>query len=433
MSTAATGLDKYLLELGWAVETLMANVDLRWFIADEDSRLPEWIANDLGTVTVAVQQIAQSGLQGGVLAAAQNVAAAARTAWDSFNSQWQNDRHLNVIRLKEVEPEFLTPDHWEAKSLLHDDAWQDLRRELTVLAVTLPDSLAFFLRLGRAMARVQAIGPGPELEPRFGGGFPIQELAPLLCSLVALPTWQDLDVDLNESRIRVPGWTYVSSAQHRVQWLFEEIRRRLMRVGETTEGTEDHQPAADEPPLPVTPGRDEVHQPAVDEPRPPETPVMEVENWEELGIGIDADGSYLAVSPCPAFGEVFPREQSQTLDLRGDRWQGLLENLARSVNGNEASKRDMLIALRYARAGQLSSKEAAEDALSIIAPAFRKLGGAMSDLGREIRGLVTVRDAAGEAVISAKPENVVRSRFVVRHLHRDGNGRLRFGGPGSVR
>ena len=59
----------------------------------------------------------------------------------------------------------------------------------------------------------------------------------------------------------------------------------------------------------------------------PSQPVLIINTWEELGIGIDADGSYLGISPPPDYGAVFPKDKATKLDLPGEQWKNLLDLL----------------------------------------------------------------------------------------------------------
>jgi|GEM_PF-2178536 len=147
----------------------------------------------------------------------------------------------------------------------------------------------------------------------------------------------------------------VCDAAYRI-WEFMEASRR------SGESRSDPLPGGEnggklegpgEPPPP-----DAVEVPKEKAPSAP--PVLTIATWEELGIGIDEDGSYLAVTPCPAYGAVFPKEKATRLDLRGDRWKHLLDLPAKSKDGNSAKKQDVMIALRYLQAGRFARDELEE-------------------------------------------------------------------------
>jgi hypothetical protein len=162
-------------------------------------------------------------------------------------------------------------------------------------------------------------------------------------------------------------------------------------------------------------------------------PVLTVSKWEELGIGIDADGKYLAITPTPELGAVFPREKAVTLDLPGKQWESLLDLLARSKNGDTADKQDVMLAFGYLEKGMGNPEDFEElrldqQKMRTVKAASGRLAAAVRDLGRKLRAKVNVNEkSSNNSVLSVKEQGLVRAHFVVRHLVRDGNGKLVFG------
>jgi len=162
-------------------------------------------------------------------------------------------------------------------------------------------------------------------------------------------------------------------------------------------------------------------------------PRLTVQKWSNLGIGIDATGNYLAVSPCPERNAVFPREKAVTLDLPGKRWKALFDLLARSEHGNSAKQIDVMTQLGYLKRGEISPdemSELAEDShlMNVLKTGKRRLTQAIADLGRKLRRQVEgPKDKGSPAVLSAAGNGHVEAGFVVRHLVPGRDGKLRFG------
>ncbi len=153
--------------------------------------------------------------------------------------------------------------------------------------------------------------------------------------------------------------------------------------------------------------------------------VLSVERWEDLGIGIEEDGSLLAYSPCPLTGDSVLLRDGTRLDLTGDRWSKVLECLARSELGNSAGKAELITALGYMKAGTVSEDQAEfSEALKVDARrALRTFTAAMADLGRQLRKLVN----CPKSQVFTSEGDSYRSGFVVRHLCRDEARHIRFG------
>jgi hypothetical protein len=158
--------------------------------------------------------------------------------------------------------------------------------------------------------------------------------------------------------------------------------------------------------------------------------------WGDLGIGIDEEGRYLAYSPCPIYGSVFPVENAVVLDLRGDRWKELLDMLARSGNGNTADKQELMQRLGYLKGGRVATEDLSElkndkGGMNELKTAQARLTQAMADLGRELRQQIKGPEGKGAPrVLSVAMEGKVQAAFVVRHLLRGPDGKLRFGQVG---
>ena len=179
----------------------------------------------------------------------------------------------------------------------------------------------------------------------------------------------------------------------------------------------------------------------------PDDDRITVEDWGDLGIAIDEHGQYLAVYPAPERYGVFPREKAKILKLPGKQWKGLLNGLARSNNGNKVEKRDIMERFGYLRAGyrhpielpepdgvsgdpddDLPDRPAFGETHAILKTAQSRLTAAMADLGRKLRKQLNGPLGPGiPAVLSVAEEKYVESAFVVRHLVRGHDGKLRFG------
>lgn len=156
-------------------------------------------------------------------------------------------------------------------------------------------------------------------------------------------------------------------------------------------------------------GDDEGLQPAQD------GRFISVEKWSDLAIGIDADHQYLAISPPPERYAVFPRDKAVPLTLPGKRWKLLLDLLARSSEGNRAEKSDVMSAFGYLQTDELAKSR------SLLTSAMADLG---RDLRRQVKGPV---EKGVPAVLSVAEDKYVKAGFVVRHLVRGHDGKLRFG------
>ena len=183
----------------------------------------------------------------------------------------------------------------------------------------------------------------------------------------------------------------------------------------------------------TTPGQPAISIEAIEEAATTVEPRLTVQKWSDLGIGIDKDGSDLAWTPCPEHGAVFPREEAVTLDLPGKRWKGLLDLLARSEHGNRAKKPEVMMQFGYLKSGEISTDDLSELVndgckMEMLKTAAGHLTGAIADLGRELRGNVGgPNDRGSPAVLSVADATYVQAAFVVRHLVRGLDVKLRFG------
>ena len=160
-------------------------------------------------------------------------------------------------------------------------------------------------------------------------------------------------------------------------------------------------------------------------------PVIQVGKWSDLGIGIAEDGEYLAITPCPEYGEVFPKKKSVALRLPGRQWQELLKLLAQSKHGNTADKRELMRSFGYAP-GSITDRRLAElkespRSMQMLRRARTRLTGVIGDLGRKLRRQVEAKSPGKVAVLSVAKEQVVEAAFTVRYVKRDMAGKLRFG------
>jgi hypothetical protein len=120
--------------------------------------------------------------------------------------------------------------------------------------------------------------------------------------------------------------------------------------------------------------------------------------------------------------------------LPGKRWKKLLDLLARSENGKTATTVDVLMEYGYLKRGEFSASDLSdmgEDPMKmrLVKTASNRLTNAIADLGRELRQQVQGPPAKGKtlAVLSIASKKEVQAAFVVRHLVRGHDGKLRFG------
>ena len=161
--------------------------------------------------------------------------------------------------------------------------------------------------------------------------------------------------------------------------------------------------------------------------------VLSVESWNELAIGIDENGSFLAVSPVPEPRGLFARESAKELPLRGKRWATLLEQLAKSESGQSVRRQDLMIEFGYLGAS-VSRETIAQlrdnaDKFRVVQSASKTLTQAIGDLNRQLRSFVCSGDDKKRRNSPLLVEDrYVCSRFTSRYLLRDESGKLRFGG-----
>jgi hypothetical protein len=155
--------------------------------------------------------------------------------------------------------------------------------------------------------------------------------------------------------------------------------------------------------------------------------VLNVERWDDLGIGIDEDSRLLAFVPRPANGDVVRISDGVQLDLRGNRWQKVLDLLARSSDGRTAQIADLITKLGYReKYGLPVSRDQAEHDEHLTRPAKKAkttLTGTMADLGRELRVLVSTEDLG---VVFSEEDMAYRAAFITGHLLRDENRAIQF-------
>ena len=160
--------------------------------------------------------------------------------------------------------------------------------------------------------------------------------------------------------------------------------------------------------------------------------ILSIEKWSDLGIGIDA-GAYLAVTPCPDFGKVFPKQSAEQLDLPRGQWDKLLDRLARSETGKTASKGTVMEDFGYFTKRVSTTHRDLEElqqdghVMQQLKTAKRKLTDAMSNLTRRLREQIEVCKPKDPRCLSVANEGIVESGFTVRHLVREGDGKLHFG------
>jgi hypothetical protein len=165
--------------------------------------------------------------------------------------------------------------------------------------------------------------------------------------------------------------------------------------------------------------------------------LLRVTRLDDLGIGIDKDGSYLAFLPCPEFGAQVAITSATKLNLKGERWPKVLELLANSEDGRTAKKSDLIYYLRYFRGGtpreifqsgsheSHDEKQARYEKLEKAKESLRKLTDTMADLGRLLKKQVATDD--NTIPFESVSTEHYRAAFTTRYLFRDNEGRRRFG------
>lgn len=156
-------------------------------------------------------------------------------------------------------------------------------------------------------------------------------------------------------------------------------------------------------------------------------PLFKIEQWNELGIGIDETRSYLAIVPRPVLGGRFPKRKAKTLPLNGNHWQILLDLLSKSEYGNAADRTDL--ASQLYRESISSCQEAEEfrfEHKSQAKDVMIRLSKRIAELGQDLRKYVEGPKGHGQSALSVNGDYVM-SGFVVQYLVQDQNGKLCFG------
>lgn len=196
--------------------------------------------------------------------------------------------------------------------------------------------------------------------------------------------------------------------------LHDGLRRAIRRLGKRRN------------PLTSNSGNQEGTATAHGDETPPRDRVIKIRRWEDLGIGIGEDRKYLAVTPCPPIGGIFPVASAAEISLQGEQWQELLRLLAESEDGKRARKEDVMCAFKYLSKGELAADCCGAD-LTVVSKARKRLTGAIADRNRNLRDEHIDAIEADVGPLSVAEPVWVTSRFVVRYLLRDEDGKLRFG------
>ncbi len=159
------------------------------------------------------------------------------------------------------------------------------------------------------------------------------------------------------------------------------------------------------------------------------TVVLTVEKWADLAIGIWENGNYLALPQVPQHVSVFPKGAATILDLPGDQWKELLDELAKSDDGKTAPKKELLRRFGYIPSASEGSGILQDDLRTTIKSVSQQLSSAIGDLSSRLRKLVHANDdkPRENPPMSAAGESEVTSKFTVRYLFRDEHGKPRFG------
>lgn len=147
-----------------------------------------------------------------------------------------------------------------------------------------------------------------------------------------------------------------------------------------------------------------------------------ITRWGDLGIGIH-EKMYYAFTQCPRRGERVALRTAHLLELPGEQWRALLDCLARSSDGKTVEKSELAQEFGYFKKGDVDSKKAAYDELSVKA-ALHRVTPAMANLAKKLRQLVSCEDKT--VVFKAVGDNY-EAVFLTQYLLRDEERQYRFG------
>jgi hypothetical protein len=153
--------------------------------------------------------------------------------------------------------------------------------------------------------------------------------------------------------------------------------------------------------------------------------VLNVTNWSDLAIGIEADRTYWAVVPAPAIRETFLKSKAIQLKLPGERWKAVLTALAESPDPMQVPRHELLRRLKLLpppseiRRDPRADRRVEEQALQSDFPgresSANQLNEILSDLRRKLRKLVKGPKGKGNSCLLVEGDHVVGG-FLVRHL-----------------
>ena len=126
-------------------------------------------------------------------------------------------------------------------------------------------------------------------------------------------------------------------------------------------------------------------------------PLFQIQNWSELGIGINAHRVLWAFNPAPERGSRVILSNAIKLPLSGKQWKVLVELLAKSTNGSQVDRAEVVKRFGYsppaasipsdsrARPNAISDSVQRDELTSQVGAASKKLNLALADLGRKLR------------------------------------------------
>lgn len=164
---------------------------------------------------------------------------------------------------------------------------------------------------------------------------------------------------------------------------------------------------------------------------------LSVGNWSDLAIGIDASRVAWALTPAPAIGQRFQKSKALRLRLRGTPWKRLVEELAKSPEGNTAPIAELAVAFgllspsstvtvdKRAKPGEVREGTIAglDSRGAVVRESVRKK---VNDLARSLRSSVD-GPKGDEGPCLWLEENHVHAGFTVQYLHREDNRTFTFG------
>ncbi len=126
----------------------------------------------------------------------------ANLCWKNLREKFPSpQRCSHASQIEELEPEFLTDDLWTENTVLRHSEWKKYEIAFAPLLATLKQSLSLLVETGALVAQTQTDGYGVSFTRRDRHP-PVTELHYALLKLREnFPDWDDVDLDVSESRL----------------------------------------------------------------------------------------------------------------------------------------------------------------------------------------------------------------------------------------